>query len=127
MRVLTPFSHGIIDYAVVVALLAAPTLFHFSLVPALIAYALGAIHLALSLCTRYPLGVFRRIPFGTRGVLQFLASLLLVALPWLAGFEQEAAARSVFIGLGLLLFAVWVITNYARHEKTMPVAPPPAR
>ncbi len=123
MRILTPFSHGIIDYAVVVALLAAPTLFHFGFVPALLAYALGAVHLALSLCTRYPLGVFRRIPFGARGVIQFLASLLLVALPWLAGFEQEPAARSVFIGLGLLLFVVWLITDYARHDKATPPAP----
>lgn len=124
MRVLNAFSHGIIDYVLVVALALAPTLFQLDTVPALVAYVLAAVHLAVSLCTRYPLGILKRIRFSAHGVLELLVSILLVALPWLLGFDQDAVARSVFIGLGLLLFAIWVITDYGSH--THAAAKPPS-
>lgn len=125
MRVLTPFSHGIIDYVLVVALFVAPTLFGLDTLPSIAAYVLGAIHLAVSLLTRYPLGVIKRIPTGVHGVVEVLMSVLLVALPWLLGFEQDAVARSVFIGLGLVLFATWVITDYGSHRHAAGTPPTP--
>lgn len=116
MRVLNALSHGIIDYVLVVALAVAPTLFQLALVPSAVAYLLAAAHLGVSLCTRYPVGVLKRIPFGVHGMVELAVSALLLACPWLLGFDQDAVARSVFIGLGLLLFAIWVITHYGdRH------------
>lgn len=126
MRVLTAFSHGIIDYVFVAALLLAPTLFSLDAVPSIAAYVVGVAHLAISLCTRYPLGVFKRLPTGVHGVIEVLASVLLVALPWLLGFEQAPVARSVFLGLGLLLFGTWVITDYGSHYRH-PAATPPVQ
>ena len=117
MRVLTPTSHGIIDYVLVVALALAPTIFSLDLLPAAIAYALAAAHLVLSLCTRYPLGVLKRVPFGVHGVTELLVAVLLVALPWVLGFDQDAVARGVYVGLGLLLFAIWVITDYGSRTR----------
>ena len=117
MRVLNAFSHGIIDYVLVAALLLAPTLFQLETVPAAIAYTLAAVHLAVSLCTRYPLGVVKRIPAGVHGLLELAMSLLLVAMPWIAGFDKDAVPRSVFIGVGVLLFAIWAITDYGTHAR----------
>lgn len=125
MRVLNAFSHGIIDYVLVVALALAPTLFQLDTVPALVAYVLAAVHLAVSLCTRYPLGVLKRIPIGAHGLLELVVSILLVSLPWLLGFDRDAVARSVFIGLGLLLFAIWVITDYGNHAHAAAKPPSP--
>ena len=50
-------------------------------------------------------------------------SVVLVALPWLAGFSDEVLARSVYVGMGILLFVIWVLSDY-RH--TPHSATPPA-
>lgn len=124
MRVLNAVSHGVLDYVVVAFLLAAPTVFDLAWLPALVAYVLAAVHLAVSVCTRYRLGVFRRIPFGVHGLLEFAVSLLLVALPWLAGFSADVVARSFYVFLGIVLFAVWLVTDYGSHKAH--AAPPTA-
>lgn len=126
MRVLNAFAHGVLDYVVVVVLLLAPTLFHFTWLPALVAYLLAAVHLAVSLCTRYRLGVFRRIPFGAHGLLEAVVSVALVALPWVAGFADQTVARSFYVAFGILLFVVWLITDYAGRVAHAAHAGPPA-
>lgn len=123
MRVLTAATHGVVDYILVVALALAPTLFQLHGIPAFVAYLLAVVHLAVSLSTRYPLGVLKRIPYGVHGLLELVVSISLVALPWLAGFETDAVARSVYIGLGILLFAVWVLSDYGAHAPHRPDEP----
>jgi hypothetical protein len=69
MRILSPRVHGVLDYVVVAAFLASPTVLKLSETPALIAYVLAGVHLALTLVTTFPLGAVKLVPFAIHGAL----------------------------------------------------------
>ena len=112
MKILSPSSHGVVDYAAVLALLVLPSALDFSNTPATLCYVVAATQLLVSLLTRYPLGLIKKIPFPIHGYYELVSSLLLVPLPWLFGFSNEDAARNFFVISGLSLFVVWLVTNY---------------
>ena len=112
MKILSPQSHGFVDYAAVLALFVLPSLFNFTNTPANLCYLLGATQLIVSLLTRYPLGLIKRIPFPLHGYYELVVSLLLIPLPWLIGFSNEDASRNFFVISGASLFVVWLVTNY---------------
>jgi hypothetical protein len=120
MKILSPRVHGYLDYILVALFLLAPTLFGMSNVPSMISYALAAIHLTETILTAFPLGIVSLIPFTIHGASEFLISFVLIALPWVAGFASEAPARNFFVGSGILIFVVWLTTDYkAATEKSI--------
>jgi hypothetical protein len=62
MRFISPKIHGVIDYLVVLFLLLSPTIFGFDGLIAVFTYALGAVHLILTLLTNFDAGLFKIIP-----------------------------------------------------------------
>lgn len=112
MKILSPFVHGIIDYAVGILLLLAPTLFGFEGTPEILSYVLGAGHIAYSLITRYPLSIAKLIPFPIHGMIESAAGLFLLASPWLFGFADDEVARNFFIGSALAVGLVVLLTRY---------------
>ncbi|MBA3686661.1 MAG: hypothetical protein H0W72_15675 [Planctomycetes bacterium] len=112
MKFLTPTAHGVVDYLVVLAFLAAPSLFNFTDNAATVAYVIAAAHLSYSLITRYPLGIVKAIPFPIHGTIELAAALSLFALPWVFDFSGDEAARNWFIGSGAAIVVVWLVTNY---------------
>ena len=86
MKLFNSKTHGIIDYLVVIFLALSPTLFHLSPFVSTITYALAGIHFALTILTDFPYGVIRVIPYKIHGLVEFLVSILLFALPWILGF-----------------------------------------
>jgi hypothetical protein len=46
------------------------------------------------------------------GAVELVLSPLLIAMPWLAGFNYDSSSRIFFILAGLALFFVWLITDY---------------
>lgn len=113
MKLLSPRVHGVLDYAVVVLLFAAPTLLRFDLPAAMVCYLTGTAHLLVSLLTEYPLGVTRQIPFAVHGAIEFSIGVGLMASPWLFGFSEPGAARSFFLILGLVVLLLVTTTRYA--------------
>lgn len=107
-----PHIHGIIDYASVVMLAVAPGVTGFNGKPAYICYALAAVHLALTLLTRFPLGALKVVGFPLHGAIEFIVSLLLIVLPWLANFSKGVLNTRFFVAFGLLLFVIWLLTDY---------------
>lgn len=97
---------------VVAAFALAPTLFHFSPTPARVSYALAVVHLLLTLFTRFPLGIVKLVPFTIHGAIEFIVSFTLIALPFVLGFGGELAARNFFIAFGVVVFLVWLVTDY---------------
>ncbi|HXH00908.1 MAG TPA: hypothetical protein VNI56_01780 [Xanthomonadaceae bacterium] len=112
MKILGASIHGVLDYVSVALFAAVPSLFGLTGLPAMILYALAAVHLLVSLATRYPLGLLKRIPFNAHGMLELAVAVGLVAAPWLLDFAAQETARSVYIGLGLVLFAIWLLSDY---------------
>lgn len=121
MKFLSPQVHGVLDYLLGALFIGAPFWLDFvSPLAQIISLAVGATVLLLSLMTRYPLGVLRVIPFPVHGAVEFVAALALIAMPWIAGFDGVPPARNFFVGTGVALFAVWLVTDYKAAELTTP-------
>lgn len=111
MKFLSPRLHGYLDYGVVLIFLAAPT-FGLSGVPAFIAYSLAVVHLGVTLLTAFPLGLAQVLPFRLHGMIEFVVSFALIALPWVLGFSAVPAARNFYVIMSALIFLVWLVTAY---------------
>lgn len=105
MRILSTYVHGVLDYVVGVALIAAPNLFGFSELggPAvLLPRLLGAAAILFSVLTNYEWGVLKVIPMRVHLAVDFLSGVLLAISPWLFGFANEPAnawAPHVVVGV----------------------------
>ncbi|MFD5214907.1 SPW repeat protein [Microbacterium sp. NPDC058345] len=93
MRFIPTKVHGVLDYLVGIALIAAPWLFGFAQLggPAvIIPIVLGVGLIVYSLFTRYEWGPFGVIPMPVHLVFDVVASVFLAVSPWLFGFSDEA-------------------------------------
>ncbi len=121
MKIISPTNHGYLDFATVVIFVLAPTLFGLNGLPAMLAYGLAIIHLAVTLATDFPFGVVNLIPFTLHGWIERLVGPLLVVIPFILGFANEAAACNFYIFIGITIIIVGVLTDY--EGKTTEVAP----
>ena len=102
MRVIPTRVHGVLDYLIGVALVAAPWIFDFAddggakmWVPII----LGAGTILYSLFTDYEPGMIRVIPMPVHLALDFGAGVFLAASPWLFGFDDEVMWPHLIVGL----------------------------
>ncbi len=112
MKILSPTVHGALDYVVVLLFAVAPTVFGFTGVPATLAYVLAGVHLVMTLCTKFPLGIVKLVPFPIHGMVEVAVVFGLAAAPWLLGFADVLAARNFYLGAAALIAVVVVLTNY---------------
>jgi hypothetical protein len=83
-------------------------------------YVISGALLLVSLMTRYPLGVVPFVPFTVHGALELLGAPVIVAYPWIAGFERVAPARDFYIVAGVAVFLLWLITDYRAADRPEP-------
>jgi hypothetical protein len=112
MKTIKAKEHGFLDYSVVLMFLAAPSILHFSNLPALISYNLGGIHLVMTMLADFPMGPMKIMPFQWHGKVEMVVGPLLVALPFALGFGSEPAAQCFFIINGIVIMAIWLLTDY---------------
>lgn len=112
--------HGYLDYLTVLVFALGPVALHLSPMPSMIAWGLAGFHLLFTLSTRYPLGLFRIVPMTFHGWLELAAGPAIAAAPWVFGFHAEGAARMYFLVMGAVVFAVWVMTDYADKRTVTP-------
>lgn len=112
MKIISAKVHGVLDYAVVLSFYAAPTLFGFSHTPAVLSYVLATLHLIVTLCTAFPLGLFKLLPFPAHGALEAVVSLSFLAMPWVFGFSGDMNARHFYLTLGIGVLIVIALTDY---------------
>jgi hypothetical protein len=112
VKILNPKIHGYLDYGVVILFLAAPTIFGSTGIPAIIAYTLAVVHLLVTAITAFPLGIVQLLPLQFHGAIELVVAFTLIALPWILGFVANLAARNFYIAVGVLIFAVWLVTDY---------------
>jgi hypothetical protein len=118
MRILSSRVHGVIDLVTVLVLLLAPTLIGLGGSPAAIAYSLAAIHLLLTLLTRFPMGVWKTIPFVYHGIVELIVGVALLLLPSYAGYGPGSPAKRFYLAMGAVILVVWALTAYRGSEAT---------
>ena len=104
--------HGIIDYVVVIFLLASPTLFALPELTTKFTYALGIIHLILTVSTNFELGFFKFIPFRIHGMIELIVSIALIGVAFYLGSCEGDLARNFYLGFGIAVFLTWLLTDY---------------
>jgi len=119
MKVLSPRAHAPVDYLLVALFGLAPTLFGFGGIAATLSYALATGVLVMSLLTAYPLGLLKIIPFPVHGYIELAAAPLLIAAPFLLGFDGIESARNLFVVTGAAYAIVFLLTDYEAGESTI--------
>jgi hypothetical protein len=105
-------SHGILDYALAILLLAAPSVVGFAGVQAKWAYIFGGVLLAMAILTRYPLGIIKIVGLGIHGLVELLLAICLIAAPWYGNFARGVLSRNFYVMLGLLMLVLWFLTDF---------------
>jgi hypothetical protein len=111
-RAIGPLVHGMIDYLMVILIAIGPRVAGFTGRQATFCYLLAAVHLALTLVTRFPLGVVKVVGFPLHGAIELLVGVLLIILPWLAGFSAGVHSRDFFVTIGVLILLIFAMTDY---------------
>src|SRR4051794_23724414 len=124
MKPLDPVTHGVIDYAAALSMIAAPRTLGFSRDRRARTSAVlsGVSILGLSLMTRYPLGALKVISFPTHSVIETLAALATVAAPWTLGFSHDRAAKMFHVMIGIGTLGVVAMTDYNQRRADMSLA-----
>jgi hypothetical protein len=112
MRTLSAWSHAVIDYVVVILLVTGPSIAGFAGRQATFAYLLAALLFVLTIFTRSPLGVVKRVRFAVHGAVELILALLLLLLPWIANFSRGVHSRNFYVAMALLMLIVWAITDF---------------
>jgi len=110
--------HGALDYIVAIALIFAPWLFGFSNVggaAVIIPMVLGAGLILYSLFTKYEWGLVKVLSMPYHLVVDVLASLLLIASPFLFGFYNmdmwNVWVPHVAVGIAVILVVIFSKTQ----------------
>ena len=115
MKIISPKLHAIIDYIVVVVLLASPTFFGFTGLLAQFTYALGIIHLLLTLLTNFSGGIIKLIPLPLHGLIEFVVGVVLIILAFTL-FKDDQKGEVFYTAFGTAVLLVWLLTNYKQIE-----------
>jgi hypothetical protein len=105
-------SHGILDYALAILLLAGPSVIGFAGKQATWSYIFGGALLAMAILTRYPLGIVKIVGLGTHGFVEILLAVCLIAAPWYGNFARGVLSRNFYVMLGLLMLVLWFLTDF---------------
>ena len=121
MKIISPKIHGIIDYLVVIFLWAAPTVYGMIGEVAAYTYALGAIHLLLTILTDYSYGIFKFIPLPLHGLIELIAGIALVVIAYTL-LKDDEKAKAFYTAFGIAVLIVFILTDY-NGKKDMAKAP----
>lgn len=114
---ISPRMHGVMDYATVAMVAAAPRLLDMPEEAERLCYGLAASYLGVSLLTDYPLAAKRAIPFKAHGATEAVIGAALPALPWLLGFADHKPSRNFILGLTALTAVVASLTDWEAEDE----------
>src|ERR1700737_4564397 len=91
VKFLPAWFHAIADYAV-----GTPLIDNGSDGAKATGVVVGAVVLLVSMATRYPLGVFKVLPFTIHSAGDYLAAALLIGAPFVLNFQSSNAGLTAF-------------------------------
>ncbi len=120
MRFIPTTIHGLLDYAVAIALISSPWWvgFYEGGIETKVPVISGIVTIVYSLCTNYEWGIFRKLSMKTHLVLDFVSGLFLVYSPWLFGFMDHVWLPHVIFGVFEMAAAMLTKKASARVSKS---------
>jgi len=113
------FVHGMLEYVAGALLIAAPFLFAFDSETATgVSIGAGVVVLVVAACTAMSTGLIKSIPVQAHVILDYLLALLLIASPFLFGFDSDGTATAFFIVLGVVHLLLTIATRFMREERS---------
>jgi len=119
MKFMSPKIHGIIDYLVVLVLLLSPTILGFTGTLAMFTYALGIVHLLLSVLTDYPMGLMKAIPVTVHASVELLVGIGLIVIAYTL-FKDNADGKLFYVIFGTVVLLTWLVTDYKGIKQPTP-------
>ena len=112
MKIISSKVHGLLDYATVIFLLVAPTIFKMEGILCTMTYVLAVVHFALTALTAFEVGLVKIIPFKLHGVIEIVVSAALggVAL-WFSNNGNELGFY-FYAGLAIVIMIVFLLTDF---------------
>ena len=107
------FAHGAIEYAAGVLLIAAPFLFGFKASAAVaVSIIAGVLVLVIAASTDGPTSLVNSVPIPAHLLLDLGLAAVLVAAPFLFGFNGESGPTAFFIVLGVAHLLITIGTRF---------------
>jgi hypothetical protein len=118
VKLLPAWFHAIADYAVGALLIIVALAVNGSAGALWTGVVVGVVVLLVSALTRYPLGIFRVLPFTVHSAGDYLAAVLLIAAPFVLNFAgAESGIAAFYVVMGAAVLAVSLVTNYQYSPK----------
>jgi hypothetical protein len=116
---MSPKIHGIIDYLVVIVLLLSPTILGFTGTLATFTYALGIVHLLLTVLTDYPMGLMKAIQVTVHASVELLVGIALIVIAYTL-FKDNADGKLFYVIFGTVVLLTWLVTDYKGIKQPTP-------
>ncbi len=111
MKIISSEAHAALDYLTVVIFALAPTVIGLTGTSAMISYGLAVVHLSMTLVTDMPFSPVKILPIRLHALVELAVGPVLVIGGSL--LELPAPARMFFIAMGVIIFAVWLLSSYS--------------
>jgi hypothetical protein len=112
MKIISPRLHGIVDYVTILFLGLSPFLFHMNNAARIFTFALGIVHLSLTLLTDFDMGIFKVIPLKIHGTIEVAVSVVLIFVAFIFRKLDDQTSFYYYLVFSLALFLVWLTTSY---------------
>ena len=110
------FVHGLLEYLAALALFCAPFVLGFDAGGAVAAAIVaGVVLLVVAASTDGPTSLVNQIPLSAHVALDYVLAVVLIAMPFVAGFSDESAPTVFFIALGVLHLLITIGTRFRRR------------
>ncbi len=112
MKIISSKVHGLLDYATVIFLLAAPTIFQMEGTLCTFTYVLAGVHFALTALTAFEVGLIKVIPFRVHGILEVVAAIALAGIALWFRSNDDNFGFYFYLGLAIVIMIVFLLTDF---------------
>jgi hypothetical protein len=111
------FVHGMIEYVAAVLLFAAPFALSFdSGAATAVSIIAGVVVLVVAAATDGPTSLVNQIPLSAHVALDYVLAIVLIAMPFIAGFSDETAPTVFFIAIGVFHLLLTIGTRFRPRD-----------